>query len=50
MLCLIDTADGIAKDLLTAGLLEGRELVVGTNYLLMLWVILEIRTFQQRVK
>ena len=25
----IDTADGIAKDLLKAGLLEGRELVVG---------------------
>lgn len=26
---LLDTADAIAKDLLTAGLLEGRELVVG---------------------
>ena len=26
---VIDTADGVAKDLIDAGLVEGRELVVG---------------------
>ena len=33
ILFIIDTADAIAKDLLTAGLLEGRELVVGMDCL-----------------
>ena len=29
-----DTADGIAKDLLSAGLLEGKERIVGTSLLI----------------